>query len=176
MTEVVKKNGVNLGIILAILLIALTTIQYTVDITLFVNPWINIIKMILFIVLGIIAIVKAKATLEGFISFKEAFTAYFLTIVVGSLGYTLFVILLFNVIDPAAKTTVMDLVIESTAKTLQSFGSSTEDIKKTINAMKESDSFGIASQLQGLVFSILGYSVVGLICAAAFKKNPTYEQ
>ncbi|WP_330442087.1 DUF4199 domain-containing protein [Flavobacterium sp. C4GT6] len=176
MKEAIKKNGVNFGIILGILLIALITIQYTVDINLFVNPWINIIKMILFIVLGIIAIAKAKVALKGFISFKEAFTAYFLTIVIGSLGSTLFVILLFNVIDPSAKTTVMDLIIESTAKTLQSFGSSTEDIKKMVDEMEKADSFGVASQLKGLAISILGYSVVGLICAAAFKKNTTHEQ
>jgi len=171
MNDAIKKIGVNFGIILSIVLILLTVVMYVTDIELFVNTWLGFLRMIIIVVVGVLATARSKGALQGFMTFKEAFIPYFITIVLGIVAYTLFVMLLFNVIDPDAKQTVLQLVLENTVKTLQQFGSDPKMIKETIKGLKETDSFGVMPQLIGLGVSIIGYSVIGLIVAVIFRNK-----
>ena len=81
MTEAIKKNGVNFGIIMAAYFVVRTSLMYAIDLKLFTNGWISLFDFIVALTLSIIAISKAKKALGGYISFKEAFTIYFLNII-----------------------------------------------------------------------------------------------
>lgn len=176
MTNVIKKNGINFGIILAIYFVLRTALIYSIDLKLFVNGWFGFLDFVVTIIITIIAVYQAKKAMGGFIAFKEAFTTYFIATVIGLVTYSLFNILLFNVIDPAAKETVQEHVLEKTVEAMQQFGADSDSIRETAKGMRETDSFSIPQQLLGLGISIIIYSIIGLIIAAIMKKNkPEFE-
>lgn len=84
MTNLVKKNGLNFGITIGVISILSTTIIYIVDLKMFGNFWAGIPLILISIILSIIAVSKTKKGLDGFISFKEAFTTYFISSALGS--------------------------------------------------------------------------------------------
>jgi len=175
MTNTIKKNGVTFGIILAAYFVIRTALVYSIDLKLFVSGWFGFVDFIVLLVLTIVAIAKAKKAMGGFISFKEAFTVYFITVLIGLVTYTVFNMLLFNVIDPEAKEIVREEVITKTVETMKSFGGDSAMLKETITKMRETDSFSIPQQALGLGMGLLMYSVIGLIVAVAMKKNKPFD-
>jgi hypothetical protein len=175
MTNVIKKNGVTFGIILAAYFVIRVALMYSIDLKLFTNGWFSLVDLIALLALTIIAIGKTKKAMGGFISFKEAFTVYFITILIGFVVYTIFNMLLFNVIDPGAKEVLQEEVIRKTVETMKSFGGDSAMLKETVTKMRETDSFSIPQQALGLGMALLMYSVVGLIVAAVMKKNRPFE-
>ncbi|MBE0393106.1 hypothetical protein HNQ02_002240 [Flavobacterium sp. 7E] len=173
--EIVKKNGVNFGVITGVVSILMTTIIYIVDLKLFTSPWIGFATMAIYIILGIILLNKTKKDLKGIFPFKDAFTTYFISAVIGILLSVLFSIILFNYIDPAAKDTIRELSAKYLAKTLSSFGTPASSINEAITKLKETDQFSPLEQLKGSIFSILFSAILGLILAAIFKSKSTQE-
>lgn len=171
MSEAIKKNGVSLGIVLSVFLVLRTAIMYLVDLKLFVNGWIGLVDFVVIIVIGCIAIARAKKELGGFINFKEAFTTFFISSTIGLTIYTLFTFILFNFVDPEAKETVKTHLIEYTVNMMQKFGGNSEMMKASLDSIKNDDMFSLGSQLQGLLVSIIIYTIVGLIVAVAFKNK-----
>ncbi|OIV43979.1 DUF4199 domain-containing protein [Flavobacterium johnsoniae] len=172
--EVIKKNGVTYGITLGIILALITATIYAVDLKLFVSGWIGGLSFVIYLVVGILLLTKTKKEI-GFFSFKDAFTTFFITTIIAIAISTLFSIVLFNVIDPEAKETVNQLLIKYMAETLQKFGTPASAINEALAKMKENSPFSTLEQLKALVFSIVGYSILGLILAAFFKSKSTQE-
>jgi len=171
MTEAIKKNGVNFGIIMAAYFVVRTSLMYAIDLKLFTNGWISLFDFIVALTLSIIAISKAKKALGGYISFKEAFTIYFLNIIISFAIYTVFTILLFNVIDADAKEVVHQYNIEKTVQSLKDWGVDSSTIKKTVEGMKDNNSLSIGNQLLGFPIGVAISCIIGLIIAAIMKKN-----
>lgn len=174
MNETVKKQGITFGITVGVLAIVCTTLMYVIDISLFVSFWTGSIIFIINLVLAIIAVAKVKKAQGGYASFKEAFTTFFIVMAIGSLINALYMFVLFNLIDPTAKTTVTDLVVQSTAKMMQGIGAKTADIKATLEEIKNADSFGLLALLKSYVYGLIFYIIVGLIVAAAMKKQDPF--
>lgn len=173
--EVIKKNGVTYGITLGIILALITATIYAIDLKLFVSGWIGGLTFVIYVVIGILLLTKTKKDINGFFSFKDAFTTFFITTIIALAISTLFSILLFNVIDPEAKTTISDLLIKYMAETLQKFGTPASAINEALAKMKENNPFSTIEQLKALIFSIVGYSILGLILAAFFKSKSIQE-
>lgn len=171
MTDVVKKNGVNFGIILGVFSIVASALIYSTDLTMFASFWVGLILFAVSLVIGIVAVAKSKKALGGFISFKEAFTVYFIVMALGSAISSLFMFVLFNLIDPAASEIVMDAAIEKTVSMMQGFNTPTGDIAETVKKMKETDNFSLGSLAMSYVWGLLFHIIIGLIVAASFKKN-----
>lgn len=171
MTEAVKKNGVTFGVILGIVSVLITAGIYATDVTNFVNWMLGIGIFVISLTILIIAVAKAKKAQEGYITFKEAFTTYFIAAAIGAGIATLFNIILFNVIDPAAKEIVTEETINMSVEWMQKAGSSSDDIRKIVEEARKTDSFGTVSLIKNYFFGLLFHIIVGLIVAAAFKKN-----
>lgn len=169
--EALRKNSVNYGLILGLVLVVLSTISYAIDLNLFTKPWFGISFMVVIIIFGALAAVKSKKRAGGFFPFKDAFVAYFITVIIGLLISTLYSIILFNVIDPEAKAVIAENVIKYTTDMMQNFGAKAADINKVVADMQKTDSFGPGGQLQGLLFNIILYSIIGLITALVVKKD-----
>lgn len=169
--ENLKKNSVPLGLFLGLFLIVVTTLMYTIDLNLFTKPWIGIINLIVVTLFGAFAGVKSKKQAGGFLTFKEAFTAFFITVLIGFLISTLYSILLFNVIDPEAKAVITDHLIKYTVDMMQSFGAKAADINKLVDDMQKTDSFGAAGQLKGFAVNLVIYSIIGLITALIVRRE-----
>lgn len=174
MNQAIKKNGVNFGLILAAFLVLRTVAIYAIDLELFINALVGITDLVVTIGLGILTVVKIKKAQGGFVTFKEAFTGFFITITIGVVIYSLFNILLFNVIDTEAKTIIQEKVISKTVETFKKINAPADMVKETIKKMRESDSFSPAQQLLGLALTILMYSIAGLITAVAMKKQDPF--
>ena len=78
----------------------------------------GLIGIAISLTISIILLSKTKKELNGVFSFKDAFTTYFIAAVIGILISTFFNIILFNVIDPAAKDTLSELMIKYTVNML----------------------------------------------------------
>lgn len=176
MADLVKKNGVNFGIIIGVISIVATTLMYVIDVKMFANFWVGLILFFISLIVGIIAVAKTKQGMGGYISFKHAFSVYFIAMAIGAALGTIFMYILFNFIDPGAKEVVINAAIEKTVTMMQNFNVKTEDIRQTVDKMKENDNFTILNQLKSYVFGLIFYIIIGLIVAAAFKKNkPEFE-
>lgn len=176
MTEAVKKNGLNYGIIVGVASIIIAVLIYVIDLTAFSNWMIGLLMLAVNTILGIMAVSKAKSALGGYISFKEAFTTFFLALLIGSILYILFMYILWNFIDPEGANAVVEATIEKTVEWMQAAGTPAGDIKEMVEQMRASDNFGLVGQLKALAGSVIIYSIIGLIVAAAMKKNkPEFE-
>lgn len=171
MNEVVKKNGINYGIILGVISILITASIYSIDLKLFTNIWIGIGGIILFLIIGVILVSKTKKQLNGFITFKEAFTVYFMAAAIGATMSVLFNILLFNVIDPDAKAIINEHAIEYAVTLMKKFNTPTEAITKAVKDMQQNDNYSATNLLKGLVFNFVIAAIVGSILALIFRNK-----
>jgi hypothetical protein len=172
MNEIIKKNGITFGIITGVISILITGFIYLVDIKLFTAWWLGIVSIIIYLAIGIYLLMKTRKELGGVFSFKDAFTTYFISAVVGIAISVIFNILLFNYIDPSLKDTVQELSIESAVNMMKKFGTPTSEIKKAVQGMSETNQFETFNQLKGSAFSIIFSAIFGLILAAIFKSKP----
>ncbi len=174
MNEIIKKNGITFGIITGVLSVLITASIYIIDLKLFTAWWVGILSIGIYLGVGIYLLSKTKKELGGIFPFKDAFTTYFISAVIGIIISVTFNIILFNVIDTEAKNTVQDNLIEFQVNMLKKFNTPTEVIKETVEKMTEENQFDVVAQLKGSVFSILFSAIFGLILAAIFKSKPSH--
>jgi fumarate reductase subunit C len=174
MKKSIKTVATNYGLYLGIALTVLTGIAYSVNLDLFTEIWFGLLFIFVVIVLGIISVVKVKKSFNGFINFKDAFTSYFVTLVIGLLIGSLTSILIFVVIDPEAAIELQEKIINSQVDRLESYNVPAEVIDDTIEQMEaKGNMYSVVNILTSLIWQIAGFSVVGLIIAAIIKKrNP----
>ncbi|UPT71428.1 MAG: hypothetical protein M0D53_03310 [Flavobacterium sp. JAD_PAG50586_2] len=60
MNAIIKKNGVNYGIILGVTSIVITTLVYIFDVKLFISAWITFLKVAAFTGICIALLIKTK--------------------------------------------------------------------------------------------------------------------
>lgn len=175
MNEIIKKNGIYFGIVTGIMSILITSIIYVTNLELFTSTWIGLLSLLLYIGIGIYLLNKTKKELKGQLSFKEAFTTYFISAVIGIVISMVFNILLFNVIDPEAKSVIKEITLKYTAEMLNKFGTPRAAIKDALAEMEKVDQFSPISLIKNSVFSILFSAVFGLILAAIFKSKTSNQ-
>ena len=175
MNEIIKKNGISFGIITGVVSALITTAIYSIDLNLFVKWWLGIMIFLVYIIISIILLSKTKKELKGIFSFKEAFTTYFISAVIGILISVGFNILLFNVIDPSAKDAINEIVIKYTAETMQKFGAPSASIAEAVKKMQENNPYSTIELLKSSSFSIAGSALFGLLLALIFKSKPSQE-
>lgn len=169
--ETIKRNGSTYGVIIGIILSLITTIMYVVDLELFIAWWTTFLSFSIFIIVPALMLIKTKNDLKGNLSFKEAFTAFFITALVGlliSVGYKM---VLFNIIDPSIKETLLDLTIKYLKSTSQKFGVPASSLNEMLANLRETDPFSIVEQLKGAVVNLFFCGILGLIMAAIFKST-----
>ncbi len=176
MNPIVKKNGTTYGIMLGVFSILLTTVIYVVDLELFTSMWVGITSIIISLAIGIVLLSKTKKDMNGIITFKEAFTTYFLAAVIGTALSILFTMLLFNVVDTEAKTTLNDISARYTLEVMEKWGAPAEAIDETRAALKGTDNYSPLSLLKGMAISLVLSAILALILALIFKSKPAYKE
>lgn len=171
MEKSVKSTALNYGLYLGLFLTVVTVLIYAVNLELFIKWWLGIILLIVSLIIGIMASVKARKLLGGFISFKNAFTTFFITMAVGSLIATVVSIVIFTFVDPEAAQQLNEQILVLTKETMERFGAPQENITEAIEKARETDNFSIVSQMTGWVWRLLIYAILGLIVAVIVKRN-----
>ena len=175
MNEIIKKNGINFGIILGIIGITSQMVVYAMGGISKENAILNLILQFIFwlafLTIRIVQCNKTKKEFNGYISFKELFTTLTITIAIGIVISQLFTFLFNNFIDTEYGTAMNDFMNEQqilAQNAMKGFIKVTsEDLKK----IAEKDNFSIMSILQGTLVAFLISSILNLILAAIFKKN-----
>lgn len=173
--EVIKRNGITYGIIIGVILSLITAVIYSVNLELFIAWWTTLLSFSIFIIVPIIAISKTKIQLNNIFLFKDAFTTYFICALVGLITSVGFKIILFNIIDPSIKETLLDLTIKYLKSTSEKFGVSATSLNEMIENLKKTDPFSIVEQLKGAVVNLFFCGILGLVMAAFFKSKPTLQ-
>ncbi len=172
MENTLKSNAINFGLYLGLGLSLLTVVGYAVNIAILVNFWLMILILPLAIIaLGIISTAKGKSINGGYLSFKEAFSSYFITVAIGIMISTVVSLILFNFIDPDAAIEMKNIMVSQTETFLSNSGAPPEKIAENIEKIESQDTFGIGTQLKSLAQSLIFFAIVGLIVAAAMKKS-----
>ena len=176
MEPTTKSSSVNYGLYIGAILSVWTILNYGIgNLELLVNFWINLlITPVLIISIGVISTLKAKKIQGGYINFKEAFTSYFITVVVGFVLSTLISYLIFNVIDTAAGLELIDIATEKTVKMMERFGAPSDQIALQVAEIENQDK-GLQAQILQVFQGIVMFSVVGLIVALIVKKSESKD-
>lgn len=171
MEKTLKSSSLNYGVYLGLFLSLVTVIFYVIDLELMTKWWLGIILFVIILTFGIISTAKAKKMLNGFISFKQAFSSYFISVAIGMLISTAVSILLFNYIDPEAAEILKEKVIEVSTQMMEKFGAPQSEIDKAIEGMENENQFAFINQIKSIAFQLVIYAVIGLIVALSFKKT-----
>ncbi len=176
MNELVKSNGIKYGGIFAIIAIVYSYAAYIINEDLFTNWWISILLMLSGLVMFVVAVVKTKKDMGGFISFKDAFSAFMVASILYLAAATLANMVLFQIVDTDLGPRLQEKMIEMTYERFESFGMSEEQINEAVIKMEEQDSFSLKGQITGLFSGILFFAVIGLVVALILKKKkPEWE-
>lgn len=175
MNEIIKKNGISYGIITGVVGALITTLIYSIDLKLFTAWWVTVLSISFYIVIAIILLSKTKKELGGIFPFKDAFTTYFISAVIGILISVAFNIILFNFIDPSAKDSIKEISIKYAVEMMEKFNTPSSTINEAVKKLQENDQFSIIELLKGSVFSIIFSALFGLLLALIFKSKPSQE-
>jgi hypothetical protein len=176
MEKTLKSIATNYGLYLGVLLALLTVVSYAVNLELLTNMWYGFFILLAIIVFGIVSVAKVKQAQNGFATFKEAFTSYFITVLLGLVISTLVSYLLFNFIDTDAADVLKEKTIEKTVQMMENFNTPNEAIAAAVDQIESQDQFSIGNIVKGLAGYLVFFSIIGLIVAAAMKKsNPDTE-
>lgn len=167
----IKSASAKYGIILGIILSLITVFAYAFMLSLYTKGWFGILMLIIVVAVGVIAAVNSKKLLGGFISFKEAFTSYFIVVLIGTLISTLVAIIIFNFIDPDAAVTLQEMMLDNMRQTLEGFNVPEASISEAIAKASESSMFSLGAKLQQYAINLVVFCVIGLIVALAVRKK-----
>lgn len=169
-----SKNGGILGAISIIL----TLVIYIVDPTFLANWWIGFVFLFLNLILVVYLGIGYRKEIGGYISFGHAWQYSIVAFAVGGLVSTLFMILLYTVIDPGVKEIIIEASLENTEKMMRSFGTPDEAIDEALENARSSTEdaltpFGI---IKNYFIAMIIYAIISLITGAIIKKNkPEFE-
>jgi hypothetical protein len=175
MNEIVKKNGVNFGLISGFISVLITTAVYATNLEFFTKWWLGLIMIGISLSLSIMLMLKTKKEVKEHFNFKNAFTTYFIYTLIAIVISVLFNIVLFNFIDVNAKETIKELTIRFSMEVMERFNTPKEVMQEALEKMENQDQFGITEQIKGLFISLSLSSIFGLILAAIFKTKSTNQ-
>ena len=171
MEKSIKSLSINYGLYLGLALTVITVLVYALYLDLFIEWWFSILLILMIIGFGLMASLKSKTMLGGFITFKQAFTSYFITVAVGTLISTIVGIVIFTLVDPEAAQYIDEKIIEMTVDTMEAWGAPQDSINQTITQMEDKESFSLGAQVQSYFVRLVILSLLGLIVAVSVKKK-----
>ena len=175
MNEIIKKNGINFGIILGLLGIVSQMIVYALGGVSKENAILNSVLQFIFwltyLTTRIVQCNKIKKESNGFISLKELFTSLTITISIGILISQSFTFVFNNFIDVSYGNTMNEFMNEQQIVAQNAMKSFTKVTSEDLKKIAETDNFSILNILQGTLIAFLISSIMNLILAAIFKTN-----
>ena len=167
-----KKKSIDLGIKLGTFLFIITAIIYIVDLNYFSNfLFMLVVYKVPVISFGIYAIINNKKVNNGLISFKEAFTSYFLCIAIGYFIYNLGKIAIFKFIDPGAVEIIIENTMVAMKEWMKSFGATSEMISATMQEMQKNNPYTYFNITTEFFIRLLMNTIFAIPLALILKKQ-----
>jgi hypothetical protein len=171
MSEEIKQYILKNGLVLGAIYVAIDIIKYVYGAELFVNNYVSFASLLLAAIFPVFYLLQYKKSHDGFIDFRSAFSICTGILIASGFILLVFNILLFNIIDPGFSSELLDVTINTAVVQLETFGISDEQISTAIEMMEAEANFSPMNMLKGFGFTIVGYTLFGLIVAAITKKN-----
>jgi len=108
--------------------------------------------------------------------FAEAFKAVFIIMVITAIVSLLFQFIWVNVVDSNLTGKIIERTIESTTKTLESFGTPEEAIEEAMAGIEESvlNQYTLVGLLKSIFWGFLASAVIAAIISFFIKKEETF--
>tara|TARA_B100001758_G_C18230975_1_gene515315 strand:+ start:24 stop:542 length:519 start_codon:yes stop_codon:yes gene_type:complete len=166
-----KKNSIDIGIKLGTILFIITTVIYIVDINYFSNFLLMLaVYRIPVIGFGIYAIINNKKLNNGLLTFKEAFTSYFLCIVIGYIMLNAGSIAIFKIIDSEAAVIINENAMVAVKDMLKSINTPSDIIAATMEEMQNNEAFSFRNIIIEFFNRLLMNAIFAVPLALFFKK------
>ncbi|MEY3941426.1 MAG: DUF4199 domain-containing protein [Schleiferiaceae bacterium] len=179
MDATTKRIAINYGLLVSAVTVGYTLVAYIIN-----EVWLSsqvggILMLLAMLVIPYFGVREFKKAHEGYATFREAFSAYVLPLIVSAVVGLAFNWLMHNVIDGELATRMGERVYERFAempeeqrKGVMTFmGVSTEAELKAESIKMTVDQTTIMGMLKSTGAGIIMYAIVGLIVAAVAKKN-----
>lgn len=174
MKNALNKVGVTFGVVLAVYYILFNCVIFFTDKALFASTFAGFFNIAIMVILGVTTIYFARKKAGGYLTFREAFTPYFIAILIGVTANYIIYNILFNIVDPSAKEMLKNTLYEMLVKTLDSSGLPQDQINEQLEKARNISQFAPKSQLFMWAGSILRNSILGLLLAAIFKNKSEF--
>ena len=172
MSEEIKQYILKNGLILGVIFVALDIIKYVCGAEFFVNNRFALFaSLLLAAVFPIYYLLQYKKSKNGFIDFRSSFSICTGILIASGFILLVFNILLFNIIDPGFSSELLDVKINTTVVQFEAFGMSDEQISSVIEMMESEANFSPMNMLEKFGFTIVEYTLFGLLVAAITKRN-----
>ena len=172
MNTSIKSLAINYGLYLGGGLSLIAIIGYAVSLDLFVKWWLNLILFIVIVTVGIISVSKSRKALNGFISFKDAFSSFFITVAISVIVYAVIIIVIFNFVDSEAAVLLQEKTIDAQVEMMRNFNAPEEAIEQALEAAeKQGNMFSVGTQLKNNVIGLVFYAIIGIIVGLIMKKS-----
>ena len=171
MSEEIKQYILKNGLVLGGIYVALDILKYVCGSEFFVNNYVSFASLLLAAIFPINYLLQYKKNKNGFIDFRSAFSICTGILIASGFILLVFNILLFNIIDPGFSSELLDVTINTAVIQLEAFGMSDEQISSAIEMMESEANFSPMNMLKGFGFTIVGYTLFGLLVSAITKKN-----
>lgn len=171
MSEEIKQYILKNGLVLGGIYVGIDIIKYLFGAELFVNMYVSYAALLLAAIFPIYYLLHYKKSQDGYIDFRTAFSICTGILIASGFILLVFDILLFNIIDPEFSSELLDITINTTVIQLEAFGMSDQQISSAIEMIESEANFSPVNMLKGFGYTIVGYTLFGLIVAAVTKKN-----
>ena len=171
------KTSIRRGFLLGLSLIWILLTSYFADIGLLTNVWVGLLNVITIVGFGIYSILSAKKVLKGFLSYREAFTAYFITAIIGNILVMSFTIFLFNgIMSPEDKEIHKNNLIEFGIKQAKANALDQAKIDEFVEKANEYNPFDPIEIVKPVFKNLMRDILIGLILALAFRNKREYSR
>ena len=166
-----KKHSIDLGIKLGTVLFIITAFLYLINIEYFYNGLKAVLFFPVILGFGIYSAYSSKKNLNQIITFKEAFTAYFVCIVIGYLITSVGDIVIFKFINPEAANLINEESMILTKQGLEMMKVNSNEIDIALENMRNNPVYSYSNIISNYFIIILINAIFGMIPALIFKKS-----
>lgn len=169
----IKHIAVRKGTYLGVLLSLVTLIAYWINWDIFLSTWLEASKLPVILFVAIMAAVKSRKTFPVNFSFKNGFSAFFITIAVALAVSLVVKWLLYNYIDVDFGKYINHSGIVKRKEQLEQMGIDPEKINQEIKGLEHVYLLSFKNLFQEYILRLVGYCIPGVIVALILKtKKP----
>ena len=171
MSQEIKQYILKNGLVLGGIYVALDIIKYVIGAEFFLNNYVSFATLLLAAIFPIYYLIQFKKSKNGLLDFRTAFSICTGILIASGFILLVFNIMLFNIIDSAFASELLDLTINTAVLQFELLGMSDEQISSAIEMIESEANFSPINMLKQFGFTIVGYTLFGLLVAAVTNKT-----
>lgn len=173
------KTSLIYGLIGGIISVIYSLLLYIIGFEAFSSMSLAMVGWVIVIVFMILGGLKLRKERGGYLSYGESYVSVLLTAATASVVATIYMILLYNVIDPSLKEAMTEHAIKTSLELMEKFNTPEAEIEKAIQQIESTDSFSPMRIAGQWLWMLIMWAIISLLVALIPKKsnpNPFSEE